>query len=92
MRKAAQAEYENGCDLPTVTLKVDFVNCARHRGVPAVRGSSRTSILGDSVRVVARRIGVEVSLRMTQYTYDCLTQQIHRRDAGQPLRTRWRAA
>ena len=28
LRKAAQTEYENGCDLPTVTLKVDFVNCA----------------------------------------------------------------
>ena len=28
MRKAVQAEYDKGCDLPTVTLKVDFVNCA----------------------------------------------------------------
>ena len=28
MRSAAQAEYEKGCDLPTVTLKVDFINCA----------------------------------------------------------------
>ena len=31
--------------------------------------------LGDSVCVVARRIGVEVSMRMTQYTYDCLTKK-----------------
>ena len=31
--------------------------------------------LGDSVRVIARRIGVEVSMRMTQYTYDCLTRK-----------------
>ena len=28
MRNVAQAEYANGCDLPTVTLKVDFINCA----------------------------------------------------------------
>ena len=28
MRKAVQAEFDKGCDLPTVTLKVDFVNCA----------------------------------------------------------------
>ena len=28
MRKAAQAEFDAGCDLPTVTLKVDFVNCS----------------------------------------------------------------
>ena len=28
MRKAAQDEYAKGCDLPTVTLKVDFINCS----------------------------------------------------------------
>lgn len=74
MRKAAQAEFDAGYDLPTVTLKVDFVNCSdadEYRQYAAL-----TDIfLGDSVRVVARRIGVEVSMRMTQYTYDCLTRK-----------------
>lgn len=74
MRKAAQAEFDTGCDLPTVTLKVDFVNCSdaeEYRQYAAL-----TDIfLGDSVRVIARRIGVEVSMRMTQYTYDCLTKK-----------------
>ena len=74
MRKAAQDEYAKGCDLPTVTLKVDFVNCSdaeEYRQYAAL-----TDIfLGDSVRVIARRIGVEVSMRMTQYTYDCLTKK-----------------
>ena len=74
MRKAAQAEFDAGSDLPTVTLKVDFVNCSdaeEYRQYAAL-----TDIfLGDSVRVVARRIGVEVSMRMTQYTYDCLTRK-----------------
>ena len=74
MRKAAQAEFDSGCDLPTVTLKVDFVNCSdaeEYRQYAAL-----TDIfLGDSVRVIARRIGVEVSMRMTQYTYDCLTRK-----------------
>lgn len=74
MRKAAQDEYAKGCDLPTITLKVDFVNCLdaeEYRQYAAL-----TDIfLGDSVRVVARRIGVEVSMRMTQYTYDCLTRK-----------------
>ena len=74
MRKAAQAEFDAGCDLPTVTLKVDFVNCSdaeEYRQYAAL-----TDIfLGDSVRVIARRIGVEVSMRMTQYTYDCLTRK-----------------
>lgn len=74
MRKAAQAEFDAGCDLPTVTLKVDFVNCSdaeEYRQYAAL-----TDIfLGDSVRVIARRIGVEVSMRMTQYTYDCMTKK-----------------
>lgn len=74
LRKAAQTEYENGCDLPTVTLKVDFVNCADTEEYRQYR-FLQNIYLGDSVRVVARRIGVEVSLRMTQYTYDCLTQK-----------------
>lgn len=74
MRKAAQDEYAKGCDLPTVTLKVDFINCSdaeEYRQYAAL-----TDIfLGDSVRVIARRIGVEVSMRMTQYTYDCMTKK-----------------
>ena len=74
MRKAAQDEFEAGCDLPTVTLKVDFVNCSDAEEYKQY--AALTDIfLGDSVRVVARRIGVEVSMRMTQYTYDCLTRK-----------------
>ena len=74
MRKAAQAEFDAGCDLPTVTLKVDFINCSDAEEYKQY--AALTDIfLGDSVRVIARRIGVEVSMRMTQYTYDCLTRK-----------------
>ena len=74
MRKAAQDEYAKGCDLPTVTLKVNFINCSDAEEYKQY--AALTDIfLGDSVRVVARRIGVEVSMRMTQYTYDCLTRK-----------------
>ena len=74
MREAAQAEFDAGCDLPTVTLKVDFINCSDAEEYKQY--AALTDIfLGDSVRVIARRIGVEVSMRMTQYTYDCLTRK-----------------
>ncbi len=74
MRKAAQAEFAAGCDLPTVTLKVDFVNLTDAEEYKQY--AALTNIfLGDSVRVVARRIGVAVSMRMTQYSYDCLTRK-----------------
>ena len=74
LRRAAQAEYDKGCDLPTVTLKVDFVNCPDAEEYKQYAALSNI-YLGDSVRVIARRIGVEVSMRMTQYTYDCLTRK-----------------
>jgi len=74
MRNAAQAEYAAGCDMPTVTLKVDFVNC---KDTEEYRQFAALSdiFLGDAVRVVARRLGFEVTMRMTQYTYDCLTRK-----------------
>ena len=74
MRNAVQAEYDKGCDLPTVTLKVDFVNCAETVEYQAYK-PLQNIFLGDAVRVIAPRIGVEVSMRMTQYTYDCLQRR-----------------
>ena len=74
MRSAVQAEYEKGCDLPTVTLKVDFVNCADTEEYRQY-GFLQEIYLGDSVRVIAPRVGVSVSMRMTQYAYDCLTKK-----------------
>ena len=74
MRKAAAAEYEKDCDLPTITLKVDFIDCANTEEYKQYRALTEI-FLGDAVRVIAPRIGVEVSMRMTQYTYDCLLKK-----------------
>jgi hypothetical protein len=74
MRSAAQVEFDKGCDLPTVTLKVDFINCAETEEYRQYR-FLQNIFLGDVVRVIARRIGVAVSMRLTQYTYDCLTRK-----------------
>ncbi|MEA4899083.1 MAG: phage tail spike protein [Christensenellaceae bacterium] len=74
LRKAAQAEYDKGCDLPSVTLKVDFINCAETEEYRQYK-ALQNIFLGDAVRVIARRIGVAVSMRLTQYIYDCLTRK-----------------
>ena len=74
MRAAAKAQFDGGCDLPTVTLKVDFVNCKDTEEYKQFSALSDI-FLGDSIQVIARRIGVEVTMRMTQYTYDCLTRK-----------------
>lgn len=74
MRDAAQAQFDAGCDVPTVTLDVSFINCAETEEY-AEYGFLQNIFLGDAVRVIAPRVGVWVSMRMTQYTYDCLTRK-----------------
>ena len=74
MRDAAQAQFDAGCDVPTVTLDVSFINCAETEEYKEY-GFLQNIFLGDAVRVIAPRVGVWVSMRMTQYTYDCLTRQ-----------------
>ena len=74
MRSAAQAEFDKGCDLPTVTLKVDFINCADTEEYRQY-GFLQNIFLGDAVRVLVKKLGISVSMRMTQYIYDCLTRR-----------------
>ncbi len=74
MRGAVQEQFDAGCDIPTITLTVDFVNCADTEEYREY-GFLQNIYLGDAVRVIAPRVGVEVSMRMTQYTYDCLTKK-----------------
>ena len=74
MRSQARARFDAGCDTPTVTLTVSFINCADTEEYREY-GFLQNIFLGDAVRVIAPRIGVWVSMRMTQYTYDCLTRK-----------------
>ena len=74
MRTAVQAQFDAGCDTPTVTLNVSFINCADTEEYREY-GFLQNIYLGDAVRVIAPRIGVWVSLRLTQYTYDCLLEK-----------------
>ena len=74
MRAAAQEQFDAGCDIPNVTLNVDFIHCpdtVEYQQYKALQDI----FLGDAVRVIAKRVGVSVSMRMTQYTYDCLLKK-----------------
>jgi len=71
LREAAQKELDNGCDLPTVSLDVDFLSVDDTEEYAAF-GILHSIYLGDAVRVVVPKLGLIVALRMTQYTYDCL--------------------
>ncbi|MBR3016816.1 MAG: phage tail protein [Clostridia bacterium] len=74
MRAETQKQFDAGCDLPTVTLTVSFINCPDTEEYKPY-GFLQNIYLGDAVRVLAPRIGVMVSMRMTQYTYDCLLKK-----------------
>lgn len=74
MREAANKEFENGCDLPALTVTIDFVNAAETEEYAQYK-PIRNIFLGDKVRGYAKSIGVDVALRMTEYTFDCLKKK-----------------
>lgn len=74
MRQAAQDAYDAGDDLPDVTLNVSFIDCAETEEYSQYRNLQGIH-LGDTVKVIAKRVGVSVAMRMTQYTYNCLTRR-----------------
>ena len=81
MREAAQAEFDKGCDLPTVTLTVEFIDVTQTEEYKQY-SFLQSIFLGDTVRVIAKRVGVEVFMRMTEYTYNCLTRQYEKMTLG----------
>ena len=81
MRQAAQDEFNKGCDLPTVTLTVEFIDVTETEEYKQYT-FLQSIFLGDAVRVVARGIGVSVAMRMTEYSYDCLTRKYTKMTLG----------
>ena len=81
MREAAQAEFDKGCDLPKVTLTVEFIDVTQTEEYSQY-SFLQSIFLGDAVKVIAKRVGVEVSMRMTAYTYNCLTRQYEKMTLG----------
>ncbi len=74
LRKAAQDAYENGCDLPDITIDVDFIDVADTLEYQDYKPLGHL-FLGDGVRVLVKSLGLEVTLRMTEYSYDCLLKR-----------------
>ena len=74
MREAAREEFEKGCDAMDYTLEVDFVNLGRVEEYAQYAALYDLGI-GDGVRVISERAGVDTTLRLTEYTYDCLSRR-----------------
>ena len=81
MRQAAQDEFDKGCDIPKVTLTVEFIDVTETEEYKQYT-FLQSIFLGDAVRVIARGIGVSVAMRMTEYSYDCLTRKYTKMTLG----------
>ena len=72
LRRLAALDFsENGADSPSVTLDVDFVALetttmyANYAPLQAVH-------MGDTVRVISSKSGINAKLRVTGFTFNCL--------------------
>lgn len=77
-RKLASLALEdfntNGADLPTYEMEVDFVLLGDVEGYQDY-ASLQAVHLYDTVTVIDELIGLESKIRVTGYTWDCLTEQ-----------------
>ena len=70
---AAEDFADNALDAVTVGLDVDFVILEnRHSESYAAYAALQTIHMGDTVRVVSSRSGIDAKLRMTGFTYDAM--------------------
>ena len=83
MREAANKEFEGGTDAPIETVTVDYIDMTGIDEYQSI-GLTDNIFLGDLVRVQAQRIGKEFTKRMTQYTFDCLTERYTSITLGTP--------
>ncbi len=74
MRAAAQAALDEGCDAMACTLDVDFVNLGDTDEYSGMRLLYDVA-MGDSVRVITPGAGLDMRMRVTDYTYDCLARR-----------------
>ena len=86
LRQAAQDELDNGCDLPDISIDVDFINVADTQEYASYK-PLMDIFLGDSVRVIVKTLGLEVALRMTEYSYDCLLKRYAKMTLGMASET-----
>lgn len=71
MRKAVQAEYDKGVDLPVVTLSIDFLNLGDTEEYKPYR-SMQQIYMHDYVRVRHNRLGLFLRLRVIKTVWDAV--------------------
>lgn len=63
--------YEKGIDLPTVSIKVDFIELSKVEEYKHY-SNLESVFLGDTVQVYIDKLGLELETRVVKTVYDCL--------------------
>lgn len=90
---AAQAELATGIDLPLVEVDMRFYEYADTQEY-AELGRANRLYLGDSARLLAPSLGVDLQVRVTEYSYDALRgryNSLHMSTVN-PLKAIWSVA
>ena len=83
LKAAAEAEFAKGCDQPRITASVQFEllgDSEEYAQYHKLQGI----FLGDTVYAKSNMADIDVPIKMTQYTYNCLTQKYESMTLGTP--------
>ncbi len=75
MRAQAQAMFDKGCDLPAISVSIDFVSLgdteeyAQYRALEGV-------FLFDVVRVHHPKLGIDLKAEVVRHVWDCLNDRV----------------
>ena len=83
-RMIAQAEemFENGCDLPKISMQVDFVNLGDTEEYKQFR-NLENCFLYDYVTVQHPDIGIDITARISEIEWDCLLDRMQKMTIGE---------
>lgn len=71
LQELAQADFASGADMPEVGLDVDFVMLGETEEYKQYADLEAVHLY-DSVRVIAKRAGIDATIRMTGYRWDAV--------------------
>lgn len=75
LRKRADEEFKNGIDRPNITYSISMIDLSRTDEYKNYSELLRV-VLGDTVHVRHRRLGIATDPRVIKMTYDCITEKV----------------
>lgn len=81
LQEEAQELLDSGCDLPTVNIKVDFVELTKTEEYKDYAVLEEV-FLGDLVTVVNSKMGFRKKAKVISYEWDCLLEQYNEVELG----------